>query len=117
MQIAAEQNQIKAFTKQVSLRERTVERTRSMFSRSVATEANLDDAELSLSVTANQLAQAKARLSQTHVRFVLDLVVSTRKKAYPYKYQRVLMMERASALQVKVKQVSEVGVQAIYISS
>ena len=64
LQIAAEQNQIKAFTKQVSLRERTVERTRSMFSRSVATEANLDDAELSLSVTANQLAQAKARLSQ-----------------------------------------------------
>ena len=64
LQIQAEENQIEALTKQVSLRERTVQRTRSMFSRSVATEANLDEAELALSVTANQLAQAKAKLSQ-----------------------------------------------------
>ncbi len=64
LQIEAEEKQVDALAKQVSLRERTVQRTRSMFSRSVATEANLDEAELALSVTANQLAQAKAKLSQ-----------------------------------------------------
>ena len=67
LQIQAEKLQIAALEKQVELRNRAVERTRSMVSRSVATEANLDDAELALSVSDNQLSQSRARLAQLRV--------------------------------------------------
>ena len=67
VQIEAEQANIKALTQQTALRTRTFERTQNMFKRKVATEANLDEAELALSVTANQLDQAEARLARLKV--------------------------------------------------
>lgn len=67
LQMEAEQLQIASLEKQVELRSRSVKRTRSMVSRSVATEANLDEAELALSVADNQLAQSRARLTQLKV--------------------------------------------------
>ncbi len=67
LQIQAEKLQIASLEKQLELRQRAVERTRSMVSRSVATEANLDDAELALTISDNQLAQSKARLAQLNV--------------------------------------------------
>ena len=67
VQIDAEKSNIAALRQQTDLRTRTFQRTQNMFKRKVATEANLDEAELALSVTSNQLAQAEARLARLKV--------------------------------------------------
>ena len=67
VQIDAEKANIAALRQQTDLRTRTFQRTQNMFKRKVATEANLDEAELALSVTSNQLAQAEARLARLKV--------------------------------------------------
>ena len=66
-QIEGEMMNIAALERQTELRWRTLERTRKMVARKVASDAALDEAELGLSVTANQLDQARSRLAQLKV--------------------------------------------------
>lgn len=66
-QIKGEMMNIAALERQTELRWRTLERTRKMVARKVASDAALDEAELGLSATANQLDQARARLAQLKV--------------------------------------------------
>ena len=64
VQIEAEEIQGEALTRQVELRTRAANRLKKMASRNVATQAKVDEAELALSVTTNQLVQSRARLNQ-----------------------------------------------------
>lgn len=67
VQIKAETDQIKELTTQLALRKRMAERARSLFDKSVGTQAEIDGAELAVSQAANQLALAKSRLAQHKV--------------------------------------------------
>ena len=67
VQIEAETNQIKEFTSQLALRQRMAERARSLFDKSVGSQAEVDAAELAVSQASNQLAMAKARLAELKV--------------------------------------------------
>lgn len=67
LQIEAEETQLKELDRQLELRNRTLARAKSMFSRNVATEADVDAAELNLSITTNQRDQSRARLAQLKV--------------------------------------------------
>ena len=67
VQIEAETSQIKEFTSQLALRQRMAERARSLFDKSVGSQAEVDAAELAVSQASNQLAMAKARLAELKV--------------------------------------------------
>ena len=66
-QIAGEKAQIVSLEKQLSLRLKTLERTKRMASQNVVSDANLDEAELAVSVTESQLIGSKSRLAQLQV--------------------------------------------------
>ena len=66
-QIDGEKAQIASLEKQLSLRLKTLERTKRMASQNVVSDANLDDAELAVSVTESQLIGSKSRLAQLQV--------------------------------------------------
>jgi len=66
-QIAGEQAQILSLEKQLSLREKTLARTKRMASQNVVSDANLDDAELAVAMTQSQLIASQSRLSQLRV--------------------------------------------------
>ena len=66
-QIAGEKAQIASLEKQLSLRFKTLERTKRMASQNVVSDANLDEAELAVSVTESQLIGSKSRLAQLQV--------------------------------------------------
>ena len=66
-QIDGEKAQIVSLEKQLSLRLKTLERTKRMASQNVVSDANLDDAELAVSVTESQLIGSKSRLAQLQV--------------------------------------------------
>lgn len=67
VQIQAEASQIEEFTAQLALRQRMAERARSLFDKSVGSQAEVDAAELAVSQASNQLAMAKARLAELKV--------------------------------------------------
>ena len=66
-QIAGETAQIASLEKQLSLREKTMARTKRMASQNVVSDANLDEAELAVAVTQSQLIASQSRLSQLRV--------------------------------------------------
>ena len=66
-QIAGEKAQIGSLDKQLSLRIKTLERTKRMASKNVVSDANLDEAELAVTVTEGQLIASKSRLAQLQV--------------------------------------------------
>ncbi len=67
VQIEAEEIQGEALSRQVELRTRAANRLKKMASRNVAPQAKVDEAQLALSVTTNQLVQSRARLKQLQV--------------------------------------------------
>ena len=67
VQIAGEMAQIASLEKQLGLREKTLARTKRMAAKNVVSDANLDDAELSVTVTESQLIAARSRLAQFQV--------------------------------------------------
>ena len=67
VQIAAEQRQISQLETQLEVRSRMNERARTLFKKSVGSQAEIDAAELAVSVAANLLDQAKSRLAQYRV--------------------------------------------------
>lgn len=67
VQITGEELNIGSLERQITLREKTLIRTRTMVDRSVASPAMLDEAELALTVAQNQLILAKSRLAQLRV--------------------------------------------------
>jgi len=67
VQIEAETSQIKEFTAQLALRQRMAVRARSLFDKSVGSQAEVDASELAVSQASNQLAMAKARLAELKV--------------------------------------------------
>ena len=66
-QIAGEKAQIGSLEKQLSLRIKTRERTKRMASKNVVSDANLDEAELAVTVTESQLIASQSRLAQLQV--------------------------------------------------
>jgi len=67
VQMAAEQRQISQLETQLEVRSRMYERARTLFKKSVGSQAEIDAAELAVSVAANLLDQAKSRLAQHRV--------------------------------------------------
>jgi len=67
VQIEAETSQIKEFAAQLVLRQRMAERARSLFDKSVGSQAEVDAADLAVSQASNQLAMAKSRLAELKV--------------------------------------------------
>lgn len=67
VQIEAETSQIKEFAAQLVLRQRMAERARSLFDKSVGSQAEVDAADLAVSQASNQLAMAKSRVAELKV--------------------------------------------------
>ena len=67
VQIAGEELNIGSLESQIVLREKSLSRIRKMVQRNVASAANLDEAELALTIAENQLILAKSRLAQLKV--------------------------------------------------
>ena len=67
VQIEGETVNIASLKRQVALREKQLERTRKMVARNVATDANLDEVDLALTIAENQLNMSLNRLSQLQV--------------------------------------------------
>ena len=67
VQIAGEIAQAESLKKQLTLRQKTLERTRTMTAKNVASDADLDAAELAVTVTESQLIASQARLAQLQV--------------------------------------------------
>ena len=65
--IKAEKINVESLKKQTNLRRKLVDRVKKMRERSVATDASLDEAELALVITENQLAQSIARLQTLNI--------------------------------------------------
>ena len=66
-QIAGEQAQSASLEKQLSLREKTLSRTKRMADQNVVSDANLDEAELAVAVTESQLIASQSRIAQLRV--------------------------------------------------
>ena len=66
-QIAGEQAQSASLEKQLSLREKTLSRTKRMAEQNVVSDANLDEAELAVAVTESQLIASQSRIAQLRV--------------------------------------------------
>jgi RND family efflux transporter MFP subunit len=66
-QIAGEEAQVKSLQKQLSLREKTLKRTKNMASQNVVSDANLDEAELAVAITESQLIASQSRIAQLRV--------------------------------------------------
>ena len=67
VQIEGETVNIASLRRQVALRQKQLERTRKMVARNVATDANLDEVDLALTIAENQLNMSLNRLSQLQV--------------------------------------------------
>ena len=67
VQIEGETVNIASLKRQVALRQKQLERTRKMVARNVATDANLDEVDLALTIAENQLNMSLNRLSQLQV--------------------------------------------------
>ena len=67
VQIEGETVNIASLRRQVELRQKQLERTRKMVARNVATDANLDEVDLALTIAENQLNMSLNRLSQLQV--------------------------------------------------
>ncbi len=67
LQIKAETNQIDQLSGQLVLRERMYDRAAALFGKSVGSQAEVDAAELAVSVAENQLVQSRARLAQYRI--------------------------------------------------
>ena len=67
VQIEGETVNIASLKRQVELRQKQLERTRKMVARNVATDANLDEVDLALTIAENQLNMSLNRLSQLQV--------------------------------------------------
>ena len=67
VQIEGETVNIASLRRQVELRQKQLERTRKMVARNVATDANLDEVDLTLTIAENQLNMSLNRLSQLQV--------------------------------------------------
>ena len=67
VQIEGETVNIASLKRQVALRQKQLERTRKMVARNVATDANLDEVDLALTIVENQLNMSLNRLSQLQV--------------------------------------------------
>ena len=66
-QIAGEEAQTASLKKQLALREKTLARTKRMASQNVVSDANLDEAELAVTVTESQLIASQSRTAQLRV--------------------------------------------------
>ena len=67
VQIEGETVNIASLKRQVALRQKQLERTRKMVARNVATDADLDEVDLALTIAENQLNMSLNRLSQLQV--------------------------------------------------
>lgn len=67
IRISAETNQMKQLSTQLALKQRMLERAKSLYQKSVGSEADVDVAELGLSVITNQLEQSKSKFSQLQI--------------------------------------------------